>query len=100
MNAKEEFIEHTQGKTIICAFVEAEDSKPFVLKAGYTPSDYDTFLQSLDFIYDAGWGHQELGGVIWYDDGTWSNHEGCDGAEWWSYNSAPRVPDFCKTVST
>lgn len=99
-NAKEEFLEHVEGKNVTCALVKYEykygEFKTFVLKNHYTQLDYDLFLQSLNFVYDDGFGGQELHGYIWYDDGTWSERGEYDGSEWWEYQSVPQVPDECK----
>ena len=57
---------------------------------------YNTFLQSLDFVYNAGFGGQELYGVIWYADGTWSSRYEYDGSEEWAHRRVPVIPEYLK----
>lgn len=99
-NAKDEFLEHVEGQNVTCALIKYErnygEFTTFVLKNGYTQNDYDLFLQSLNFVYDDGYGGQELNGYIWYDDGTWSDRGEYDGSEWWEYQEVPQIPDECK----
>jgi len=95
-NAKAEFIEEAEGKTVKCAMVErgtwARTDAEYFLPCDYTPAEYDAFLQSLDFEYDHGYGTQELFGTIWYTDGTWSERYEYDGAEEWQHRTVPVVP--------
>lgn len=107
MNAKKEFVEHTQDKKVKCSFLVREgrynyetneyENKLVVLKVNYSESDYDAFLQQLDYEYDNGYGGQELEGTIWYEDGTWSSRGECeyDGSEWWEYNQCPEIYENC-----
>ena len=100
MNALKEFLEHTNGKKIKCAFVELDydpygdetDTKRYVLPVGYTNVQFVAFCKSLDFDYDDGYGRQEIMGYIWYQDGTWSERYEYDGAEWWVFKSVPAIP--------
>lgn len=103
MNAKQEFIEHTFGKEVLCAqlYTEGEYDDDYLdrMKTYYNlPVDYTAiavrdFLNSLDFDYDSGYGGQELFGFIWYKDGTWSERGEYDGSEWWVYKSCPSIPN-------
>jgi len=102
-NCKKEFIEHTKGKDILCASIEYgkdywdEDVKKHSeLKIGFNESDFKSFLDSLDYDYDDGYGGQEVFGTIWYKDETWSERGEYDGSEWWEYKSCPIVPDALK----
>lgn len=102
-NCKKEFIEHTKEKDILCASIEYgkaywdEDAKKHsVLKVGFTETDFNLFLKSLNYEYDSGYGGQEVLGTIWYKDGTWSERGEYDGSEWWEYKSCPVVPDNLK----
>lgn len=106
MNCKQEFVDHTKGKTVLCAevnkrkgyddsFNEMYDSH--LLPIGYSKAKYNAFLKSLDFEYDSEYGGQEIYGVIWYTDGTWSERGEYDGSEWWSYQSCPAIPDSLKS---
>ncbi len=105
MNAKEEFIYHTAGKIVKCATVqfdydwcdeddEYDESVIYNLPVGYTPEEYEAFLQSIDRVYDNGYGGQELFGTIWYENGTWSDREEYDGSEWWEYHICRDIPDY------
>lgn len=100
MNAKQEFIEHTanRGLGIKCARInkgEAWDNKEteYLLPCNYTAADMEAFLKSIDWNYDSGYGGQELFGIIWYNDGTWSDRGEYDGSEWWEHNSCPVISD-------
>jgi len=99
-NCKNEFLEAVKGKDILCASIEYgkdywdEDAKKHnVLKVGFTETDFNLFLESLNYEYDSGYGGQEVFGFIWYKDGTWSERGEYDGSEWWEYKSCPVVPD-------
>jgi len=97
-NAKEEFLEQTEGKSILCASIipgKYEDKKTFVLRVGYTQPELDAFILSLNFEYDNGYGGQNLFGNIWYTDGTWSDRGEYDGSEWWQYKKVPEIPKEC-----
>ena len=102
-NAKEEFITAVGKKKVLCASLTKgseywpDDSKQsFPLKVGFTLEDYENYLNTLDFTYDAGYGGQELFGVIWYVDDTWSERGEYDGSEWWEHRCVPPVPDELK----
>jgi hypothetical protein len=100
-NAKLEMIRHIGERVVLCAKVTygrdyCDNRKVFVLGVGHTPADRDAFFQSLDFVYDDGYGSQELYGNIWYDDGTWSDRGEYDGSEWWQYQSVPEIPEECR----
>ena len=97
MNCKEEFLEETKGKKILCVSLRIGDDYSnnrsyYKLRRDYTKEEYEYFLASIDFQYDAGYGTQELFGHIWYTDGTWSERGGYDGSEWWEYKSCPKIP--------
>jgi hypothetical protein len=95
-NAKAEFIDEVEGKSVQCAVVQrgswVEFTAEYFLPCDYTLAEYDAFLQSLDFVYDAGFGGQELFGIIWYTDGTWSSRYVYDGEEEWVHRHVPVVP--------
>ena len=97
-NAKNEFLLHVKGKYLKCALIEYNSDfygkgKTYSLPVNYTDEQYYTFLNSLDFDYDSGYGLQELYGNIWYDDGTWSDRYEYDGAESWDYHNCPPIPN-------
>lgn len=111
MNAKKEFIEHVKGKEVLCAFVQVESDRVICktqwtlledewndtlityLKKSYSKKEYDDFISRLDFEYDPGYGGQELYGIIWYKDGTWSERGEYDGSEWWEHKICPEFPE-------
>ena len=98
-NAKAEFIDEVEGKSVLCAWVmyaPNDDETTYNLCMHYTTTEYDAFLQSLDFVYNAGFGGQELYGVIWYADGTWSERYVYDGEEEWVHRRVPVVPEYLK----
>lgn len=98
MNAKTEFLEHTEDKPkVVCAVIEKDvEWKPVrlaTLYEGYSEDEYNEFLRILDtYEYDDGYGSQELYGTIWYEDGTYSGRGKYDGSEWWEYRKAPEKP--------
>ena len=91
MNAKEEFLIHTNRKKIKCAIIEYGVDN-FILTTGHDQNDRKDFLEQLNFEYDNGYGTQHLFGTIWYEDGTWSSRGEYDGSEWWEYNYCPEIP--------
>lgn len=99
-NAKTEFEAHIKEKPPIkCAYVtdvyygiSDEDKRRIILPVGYSDTEYNNFLSLLNFEYDSGYGSQELGGVIWYEDGSWSDRGEYDGSEWWQYQHVPEIP--------
>lgn len=101
MNAKNEFLEEVKSHVLLCATLTYDRSyggceKVFNLKVGYNELQLNQFLKEIDFKYDSGFGSQELFGIIWYADGTWSEREEYDGAECWSYKKCPEIPEELK----
>lgn len=98
INARDEFLEHTQGKSIKCAWLDDYDSQgyKFKLPVDYSQLYLEVFLEMLNFRYDDGYGCQELFGIIWYVDGTWSERKEYDGAEGWEHRKVPEVPNKLK----
>lgn len=101
INAKGEFLDCTKNKIIKCAyiqFIDYEDDEKFFLTTGYTDEEYNQFLSDIDREYNNGYGGQELDGMIWYEDGTWTTREEFDGSEWWQYREVPEIPDFLNRI--
>lgn len=95
INAKKEFVEHVGNRCVLCADIfYRERDKEYVLPVGYTEAEYHVFLFNLSFMYDEGYGVQEVEGWIWYEDGTWSDRHEYDGSERWVYRSAPPIPAY------
>jgi len=97
-NAKEEFLKHTTGKVVKCAEISLFDYDIYNLNdsvdlpVNYTQEQLYAFLKALDIRYNSGYGTQELFGIIWYMDGTYSTRWEYDGSEGWAYNSCPAIP--------
>lgn len=90
----------TRRAKIKCASIERldwydyeESFKKFELKVNHTEEELASFLESLDFEYDAGYGSQELFGTVWLEDGTWLTRGEYDGSEWWEYHKLPEIPE-------
>ncbi len=98
MNARQEFLEHTRNKQVLCAEIGkgiywANPEYLWKLTVNHTQEDLHKFLNFLDFDYDCGFGGQNLFGTIWYTDSTWSSRGEYDGSEWWNYNECPEIPE-------
>jgi len=100
-NAKEEFINHFGGWTVLCASIYTLDDalaygvikQYFNLKVGHSDEDYKKFLDDLNFEYNDGYGIQQLFGVVWLSDGKWAERAEYDGAEWWVIREIPPIPE-------
>jgi hypothetical protein len=105
MNANQEFISHIETRKVKCAEILGRDqydeltdsykADGIYLKVNYSEDDYQSFLSQLDFNYDSGYGGQELYGIIWYEDGTWSSRGEYDGSEWREHNECPVINEKC-----
>ena len=109
-NAKEELLSilKKRNSLIKCAYIKRDmgywDDKdtyisaaPILLKEGYTPEEYEEFLNRMNFDYDSGYGMQEILGTVWLmEEHTWLDRGEYDGSEWWNYNKCPQVPDELK----
>lgn len=111
-NAKEELLSVlNRTKSVVkCASISTDrrgywddhdnyvEPPSILLKEGYTPAEYEEFLEKLNFEYDGGYGGQELYGRVWLmEDHTWLERGEYDGSEWWEYRKCPRVPDELKS---
>jgi len=98
-NAKLELlkiVKNTSG--IKCAAIELRGygaNPNIILKLTHSEIELASFLNSLDFEYDNGYGGQELYGTVWLKDGTWMTRGEYDGSEWWDHNVLPSIPDYC-----
>ena len=98
INARQEFTIEITGKTVIAAVIHHEEA--YIIKCTailfprYTSDEYETFFNSLNFDYDSGYGGQELFGVIWYADSTWSERYEYDGKECWIHREYPNVVEI------
>lgn len=98
-NAKKEFLSFVDNKEILCAEIsfkyDWEKERPITehkLVLNYTQDQYNAFIESLDFNYDAGYGGQELFGTIWFKDNSWALRGEYDGSEWWEHHVYPVIP--------
>ena len=64
-----------------------------------TDTKHITSLDELDFDYDAGYGVQDLYGIVYCkasnDDPVWLTRGEYDGSEWWTINT---IPEFYNTI--
>jgi hypothetical protein len=116
-NAKQEFLNHIvqintnltgiKSRKVLCASIQKGDDysddeeiieRTFILTTGYTQEDWNEFLYKLSFIYDSGYGGQELFGTIWYTDGTWSERGEYDGSEWYVHRFCPKIPENVRRI--
>ena len=116
-NAKQELLEHLMHLnkkknkviSIKCATIKRDrgywddddiytSSPAILLKEGYTPAEYEEFLEKLNFEYDNGYGGQILHGIVWLsEENTWYERGEYDGSEWWAYRVCPQIPDDLKS---
>lgn len=99
MNAKEEFLNLIIGMSVTCAKIEygdiwneEESFDNFILPCDYTDEQFKSFIDSLDFEYDSGYGCQQIFGTVWFANGEWASRGEYDGSEWWEIHSCPPIP--------
>ena len=99
-NCQEEFLDEVGNKKLLCVKIfygagywDESRKKSARLPVGFTEADLKNFLDSINFTYDNSWGSQELFGIIWYKDGTWSERAEYDGSEWWEHKVCPKIPE-------
>ena len=90
-NAKEEFLDAVTGHDVVAAIVKYRD-KTFLLRENHTNEQRNQFLENLDFVYDDGFGGQELFGTVWLENGKWLDRGEYDGSEWWELLQRPFIP--------
>jgi hypothetical protein len=99
INAKSEFLATVRDKAVKCVDIDRySDGTKSILKIGHTEEEYQSFLATLDFEYNAGYGWQEVYGIIWFEDGTWMTRWEYDGSEGWEYHTVPEIHDGLKPV--
>lgn len=98
-NAKKELEQLLKKKAKVkCATItkgyqyDKENYLKVELKVNHTEEEFQSFLNSLNFDYYAGYGGQELFGTVWLEDGTWCTRGEYDGSEWWEHNQLPEIP--------
>ena len=111
INAREELLRHIEAlDKVRCAeiiykpmrkddqwnvvsYLNYDDRQRHIrLKLNYSQDDWEQFLVDLDFFYYAGYGCFSLDGMIWYEDGNWSERGEYDGSEGWEYCACPPIP--------
>lgn len=112
INAKQEFLDITEGLEVLCAVIDVEGdqfdrpylqnfktpvvkSKHLILPINFTIEEYENFLNELDFKYDNSWGHWYINGTIWLKDGRWIERMEYDGSEWYRLVERPIIPEQC-----
>ena len=63
-----------------------------VLKQNWNNDEWLKFSTILNFIYDNGYGRQEVFGIVWLTDGAWLERYEYDGAENWELKKLPTIP--------
>lgn len=98
-NAKQEFLSMVGSNEVLCAQISYQNcwehelpGSKHKLLVGYTQEQYNSFIESLDFEYDSGYGGQELFGTVWFKNGTWADRGEYDGSEWWQHHVCPIIP--------
>lgn len=99
INAKQELLDIITSRNLTILKIEIT----------YTPIDWDdnttitkniTTLDDLNFNYDAGYGSQELFGVVYCKNSNnrpvWLTREEYDGSEWWDINT---IPEFYNNIN-
>lgn len=100
-NAQQELLSAVAGTNseITCAVIHNDGWRraltKIVLPIGFSQKDYNTFMSDINFDYDAGYGGQELFGIVWLEDGTWLERGEYDGSEWWEHKVRPDIPEEC-----
>lgn len=90
MTAAEELLKHVGDRAVkyVQVFHELDWDNIVTIEG-----TLEQVLPRLNFEYDSGYGHQELLGTIWYNDGSWSDRGEYDGSEWWQYQKCPPLPE-------
>ena len=91
INAKEELLKKAGNARIVWAkvYVEWEDREDSILKPNHTQKELEEFLNSLDFVYNNGYGTDYIGGTVMLSDGSWLERREYDGSEWWEKRHLP-----------
>jgi hypothetical protein len=90
MTAAEELLKHVGDRAVkyVQVFHELDWDNIVTIEG-----TLEQVLPRLNFDYDSGYGNQEISGVIWYTDGTWSERDEYDGSEWWVHRKCPQLPE-------
>lgn len=77
---------------IVCANIYTDNFRA-QLKMDFSTEDYENFMDSLDFEYNAGLGTQNLFGIVWGMENLWLERGTYDGREWWEVCGYPTIPE-------
>jgi hypothetical protein len=91
MNAKKELLKHIADREV--KYVQIYYNDDWNTAEIKIEGTLEEVLPRLDFEYNSGYGSQEISGIIWYTDGTWSERGEYDGSEWWQYRKCPPLPE-------
>ena len=98
INAKQELLKIVNDNNITILKIDINyygdvDNK------GKTVTKHITSLDELNFDYDAGYGVQDLYGIVYCkasnDNPVWLTRGEYDGSEWWTINT---IPEFYNTI--
>ena len=109
MNAKTEFIKHVEGKAkVAAASVLVSDQygdvrKKIVLYDGYDSNEFIQFMKDINFEYDDDheYSNTLIAGVIWYEDGSWSERIQCGHCLFseWLHKTMPSKPVTVRKIN-
>jgi hypothetical protein len=89
MNAAEELLKHIENRTVKYVRILCDRDWDTI---EHIEGTLEQVLPRLNFVYNNGYGNQEIVGTIWYTDGTWSDRGEYDGSEWWQHHACPPLP--------
>lgn len=90
-----EWFSRVKFARVVCCNEYCEGEICATLKSKRDLEDEQEFYNTLNsMIYDAGYGSQQLFGVIVFNDGTWLERREYDGSEWWTKNTIPQEEDY------
>ena len=105
MNAKKEFLKALSPELQLkCCIIGINKNyidmngndviEKVILKVGYSESDFETFLEKLDFDFKITDLFKKLLGIIWFENGEWKERVYKNGCEFWVMNEIPKIPKF------
>lgn len=92
INAKEELLNHIEDREVEYVYITVGDPFYYETLELYKGTLEEVLPKLENVVYDSGFGLQELFGIIWYTDGTWSERGEYDGSEWWEHRKRPEIP--------
>lgn len=101
INAKDELLYQLEyGFTIKCASLEYYNSKDvtskkILLKLSYTQSEYEEFLEIMDFEYENDADYWIFSGEVFFEDGGHLTRQQGMEKEYWSHIPTLRIPTEC-----